>query len=69
MNAEIGAFPGADVDILDFGEIAVIVNADFVIAGGEFDRLAAVADGFAIDEDVGLLGIDVDFNLPVSMED
>lgn len=60
MNTEIGAFPGADVDILDFGEIAVIVDAHFVIAGGKFDRLAAIADGFAIDEDVGLLGIDVD---------
>lgn len=63
MNAEIGAFPGANVDILDLGKEAVIVDPDFVIAGGELNGLAAIPNGFAIDEDIGLLRVDVNFQL------
>src|SRR5690348_2448649 len=62
-DAEVGRLAGGDVDALHFGEVAVVVDADLMIAGRKVESLAAIADGLAVNKHVGLLGIDMNLQL------
>jgi len=58
-----GRLPGGEGDAAHVGAVAVVVDADFVRAGRERHGAVAVADGLAVDKDVGLLGGDADLEL------